>query len=152
MLLDLDATVDVTIGGRVWKVSAVPAGLAAELTARPASVLAPVPDGLIVEGADGARAVAPGREAEWSAITAERFGQYLAIHAEWIRWGLRSLASPGVERRYAGRSFRVLDDARVEAICRVNGGALAHELGNAIRAANAVSEEEALGFLSPSGA
>jgi hypothetical protein len=136
----------------VWRISAVPAGLAAELSAKPSSVLAPVPDGLIVAGDDGEAKVAPGRESEWSALSAERFGQYLSIHADWIRWGLRSLAAPGVVRRYAGREFRLLDDARVEAICRVNGGALAHELGNAIRKANAVSEEEALGFLSPSGA
>lgn len=164
MLLDIDSTVDVTIGadakagipGRVWRVSAVPAGLAAELTARPAGLLTPVPAGLLVEVKrdDGTieREPAPGREAEFQAIVAQRFGQYLAIHAEWIRWGLRTLAAPGVARRYAGRDFRLLDEERVEAICRVNGGALAHELGNAIRAANAVSEEEALGFLLPSGA
>ena len=147
MFLDLESTKTVTVAGKDWTVSAVPAGIVAELTARVGAVVSPVPQGLLVDGQP-----APGREQEWADLAARRFGQYLAIHAEWIRWGLRTYRGAGEERTFSGRTFRLLDADRVEALLRVNAGALAHDLGRAIHAANIVSEEEALGFLSPSGA
>jgi hypothetical protein len=147
-MLDVDATTDVVVAGRTFRVSGIPAGIAHGLDFRSTKALAPLREHI---GADGKPL--PGHEDAIAAVQVMVDAEWLETAREWIRWGLRSYASAagGKTVRQLGRDWVLLSDEACERIVRAEGGFLALGLAREIAAKQRVSADEALGFLSPSG-
>ena len=138
--LDLSDTKDHEHGGVTWKIGAVPWAKLEALRADFLQHLAELGD-------------APAADAAPATHAARRLAAIPLTQAcgEVVRWGVKGwdLAGFPFETRpesFAGQSFPVLTDRLVDLLCRVDRGLLVEVLAIEVFKANAVSEEDLVGF------
>lgn len=143
--LRLDSARWPRLTGVDWRLCLVPAGKMVELLAQEAAAMPARPsEAPFAEWS-------PEEQAAWGAAFNASQPALREVYRELVRWGVVGW-SPGRTPQkelatYATHGRDVLTPAQVDVLEHVESGALLVELALAVRKANTITEEEALGFL-----
>lgn len=152
-MLDVNATRTVKIGGRDWAIRPLPFAVLLELQDRESVARVELQRASRVEsGSHVPLSDAPEDRAAYQRAIDGVVSADVRSHAEALRWGLRAYADGprGEDVSVDGRGYRVLSADTVSALVGWGGEtmlALAKEVLNR----EALSAEDLLGFLRPSG-
>jgi hypothetical protein len=152
-MLDVNGTREATVGGKVWRLRPLPFAVVLECQARESAARQALQRASVVDGGvhvpldDSPEARAAFQAAIDGRITADARSR-----AEALRWGLRAYATDanGENANVDGRTYRVLSPDAVSALAAW-GGAVAVALADEVMRRDALSADDLLGFLQPSG-
>lgn len=159
-MLDVNASRTVTIAGKQWTLRALPFAVMLECQERESQARAALQRASRIEPHPTRKDLVlhvpiddspEARAAHQTALDA-KIASDTRSHAEALRWGLRAYADGphGESATVDGRTFRVLSPDAVSAFAAW-GGDVALELAKEVLNRNALSADDLLGFLQPSG-
>lgn len=152
-MLDINASRTVAVAGKSWTLRPLPFAVLLECQDRESQARAALHRvSQVSEGRHVPLSDAPADRAAFQAALDAKIAADFRSRAEALRWGLRAYATPerGEDVSVDGRTFRVLSADAVAAFVAW-GGDTAMALGDEVLNRNALSADDLLGFLRPSG-